>query len=50
LTVRKKLDDAGIGAIVMYSLFEEQIIQESLELTITSLAAHTLSRSDVVFT
>ena len=28
----KKLDAAGIGAIVMYSLFEEQIIQESLEL------------------
>lgn len=28
----KKLDTAGIGAIVMYSLFEEQIIQESLEL------------------
>lgn len=28
----KKLDDAGVGAIVMYSLFEEQIIHESLEL------------------
>lgn len=28
----QKLDDAGIGAIVMYSLFEEQIIHESLEL------------------
>jgi len=28
----KKLDDAGIGAIVMYSLFEEQIIHDSLEL------------------
>jgi dihydroorotate dehydrogenase (fumarate) len=28
----KKLEDAGIGAIVMYSLFEEQIIHESLEL------------------
>lgn len=28
----KKLDEAGIGAIVMFSLFEEQIIQESLEL------------------
>lgn len=28
----KKLDAAGIGAIVMFSLFEEQIIQESLEL------------------
>jgi dihydroorotate dehydrogenase (fumarate) len=28
----KRLEDAGIGAIVMYSLFEEQIIHESLEL------------------
>lgn len=28
----KKLEEAGVGAIVMYSLFEEQIIQESLEL------------------
>src|SRR5512139_662399 len=28
----KNLEEAGIGAIVMYSLFEEQIIQESLEL------------------
>jgi len=28
----KKLEEAGISAIVMYSLFEEQIIQESLEL------------------
>ena len=28
----KKLDDAGVGAIVMYSLFEEQIIHDSLEL------------------
>src|SRR5512138_3686855 len=28
----KKLDEAGIGAIVMFSLFEEQIIQDSLEL------------------
>ncbi len=27
-----KLDESGAGAIVMYSLFEEQIIQESLEL------------------
>jgi dihydroorotate dehydrogenase (fumarate) len=30
-TVRK-LDEAGIGAIVMYSLFEEQIAHEALEL------------------
>jgi dihydroorotate dehydrogenase (fumarate) len=28
----KKLEQAGIAAIVMYSLFEEQIIHESLEL------------------
>ena len=28
----KKLEDAGIAAVVMYSLFEEQIIHESLEL------------------
>ncbi len=28
----KELEAAGIGAIVMYSLFEEQIIHESLEL------------------
>ena len=28
----KKLEEAGIAAIVMYSLFEEQIIHESLEL------------------
>lgn len=28
----KKLEQAGVGAIVMYSLFEEQIIHESLEL------------------
>jgi len=28
----KKLEEAGIGAVVMYSLFEEQIIHESLEL------------------
>src|SRR5574342_897217 len=28
----RKLEEAGISAIVMYSLFEEQIIHESLEL------------------
>jgi hypothetical protein len=28
----KELEGAGISAIVMYSLFEEQIIHESLEL------------------
>ena len=28
----RKLEDAGVAAIVMYSLFEEQVIHESLEL------------------
>jgi dihydroorotate dehydrogenase (fumarate) len=28
----KKLEEAGIAAVVMYSLFEEQVIHESLEL------------------
>ena len=28
----RKLEDAGAGAVVMYSLFEEQIVQESLSL------------------
>ncbi|MBK9923718.1 MAG: dihydroorotate dehydrogenase-like protein [Anaerolineales bacterium] len=32
LDTAKRLEDAGIAAIVMYSLFEEQIIHESLEL------------------
>ena len=31
IDIARKLEDAGISAIVMYSLFEEQIIQESLE-------------------
>ena len=39
----RKLEDAGIGAVVMYSLFEEQIIHESLELD------HYLSRSTDAF-
>ena len=26
----KKLEDAGIGAVVLYSLFEEQLRQEQL--------------------
>ena len=39
----KKLEDAGISAIVMYSLFEEQIIHESLELD------HYLSRGSDSF-
>jgi len=39
----QKLEEAGIAAIVMYSLFEEQIIQESLELD------HFLSRGSESF-
>jgi dihydroorotate dehydrogenase (fumarate) len=39
----KKLEEAGISAIVMYSLFEEQIIHESLELD------HFLSRGSESF-
>jgi dihydroorotate dehydrogenase (fumarate) len=32
LDTAKQLEEAGIAAIVMYSLFEEQIVQESLKL------------------
>ncbi|MCS7010082.1 MAG: dihydroorotate dehydrogenase-like protein [Anaerolineales bacterium] len=32
IEIAKQLEEAGISAIVMYSLFEEQIIHESLEL------------------
>ena len=32
LDTARKLDEAGVSAIVMYSLFEEQIIQDSLKL------------------
>lgn len=39
----RKLEEAGISAIVMYSLFEEQIIHESLELD------HYLSRGTESF-
>ena len=35
----RQLEEAGVSAVVMYSLFEEQIIHESLELD------HNLSRS-----
>lgn len=28
----KRMEEAGVSAVVMYSLFEEQIIHESLEL------------------
>ena len=39
----RKLEDAGISAIVMYSLFEEQIVHESLE------QDHYLSRTTNAF-
>lgn len=39
----RKLEEAGISAIVMFSLFEEQIIRESLELD------HYLSRAENAF-
>jgi dihydroorotate dehydrogenase (fumarate) len=39
----QRLEEAGVGAIVMYSLFEEQIIHESLELD------HFLSRGTETF-
>ncbi len=39
----KRMEDAGIAAVVMYSLFEEQIIHESLELD------HFLSRGTESF-
>jgi len=35
----KRMEEAGIAAVVMYSLFEEQVIHESLELD------HHLSRA-----
>lgn len=39
----RRLEDAGIAAVVMYSLFEEQIVHESLELD------HYLSRASHSF-
>lgn len=43
IDIARKLEDAGISAIVMYSLFEEQIIHESLE------QDHYLSRTTDAF-
>src|SRR6266496_4212339 len=43
LDLARKLEEAGISAIVMYSLFEEQIIRESLE------RDHFLSRATDAF-
>jgi len=36
----KRLEDSGISAIVLHSLFEEQLVQDSLELHY-HLSAHT---------
>ncbi len=41
----KRLEDAGVGAVVMYSLFEEQIIHQSLELDYY-LSRHTESYAE----
>jgi dihydroorotate dehydrogenase (fumarate) len=42
----RHLEDAGISAIVMYSLFEEQVIRESLELDrYLSLGTHTYAEA-----
>ena len=41
----KRLEDAGVGAVVMYSLFEEQIIHQSLELDYY-LSRHTESNAE----
>ena len=43
----KKLEEAGIAAIVMYSLFEEQIIHESLELDHYPFLLERNSRAEV---
>ena len=43
IDLARKLEEAGIAAIVMYSLFEEQVIHESLELD------HYLSRGSHSF-
>ena len=43
IDIARKLEDAGISAMVMYSLFEEQIIHESLE------RDHYLSRTTDAF-
>lgn len=43
----KKMEDAGISAIVLHSLFEEQLIQESLELH-HHLSAHTDSSAEAL--
>ena len=45
----QKMEQAGVSAVVMYSLFEEQITQESLELDhhldyVTESFAEALSR------
>jgi dihydroorotate dehydrogenase (fumarate) len=42
----RRLEDCGVSAIVMYSLFEEQVIRESLELDrYLSLGTHTYAEA-----
>jgi dihydroorotate dehydrogenase (fumarate) len=42
----RRLEDSGVSAIVMYSLFEEQVIRESLELDrYLSLGTHTYAEA-----
>jgi dihydroorotate dehydrogenase (fumarate) len=46
LETARRLDEAGVGAIVLYSLFEEQITHESLELDhYLELGAHSYAES-----
>ncbi len=40
----KKMEDSGLSAVVLYSLFEEEIQHESLELIISSTAEPNPSR------
>jgi len=43
----KRLEDSGISAIVLHSLFEEQLVQDSLELHY-HLSAHTESHAEAL--
>jgi dihydroorotate dehydrogenase (fumarate) len=50
LDTARRLESAGVGAIVMYSLFEEQITHQSLELDYyLNLGAHSHSESLTYF-
>jgi dihydroorotate dehydrogenase (fumarate) len=47
----RQLEDAGAAAIVMYSLFEEQIVQEQISAhTATELHAHSFPEATTFFT